>query len=611
MHKEGKLAPSTTLAAVARPSGQSHSTVCSAKPSAQIPSQPAPIPMVSADETSIVQARDSIPSPATVHTTTQSPPPSSISISSPTTPPSSDIIRQLDTAPLLPEDVATEAKGIYDGIVMLEAKCIELVPEKAAAAIDSKPLTDEECQSLITLHKTLLGEYHDFLWASQHHVATLSVNKLATKHNMPNRMCLHGVYNILELFRSHKLEDSERISSFLSYAYSMMALLYETKPVFADTWIECLGYLARYHMAIQSDPRDRNTWMDSSRSWYSKGAYRQPHIGSFYHYLAVVSRLDTLQQLFFYYKALAVTQPFSAARESILTLFADIASQEVQLDHDVFISLHSICFTSVNQNTFDKKKDEYLGLLKTSIPINKPKFKASGAYIAICGVASLFQYNLENGSMQVATTSEENQHTTADADADAADNEPKDALLFRPSELNSDTLNISLICTQELAFDILSLLFSCEGNGVQPHIHVWLVFLDYLKYYPNGIALIFKRFPWKQMTQYGTALLKEKKSNKAFLERVQDSKSFPTVEGLQPLPEEYMMRGLEIAGKYFPGDYFSGVTDNDETESFVEPPQIDAAREEKILWLMVRVASYYPWVRFDPVEYDFSILNKW
>ena len=38
-----------------------------------------------------------------------------------------------------------------------------------------------------------------------------------------------------------------------------MALLSETVPAFEDTWIECLGDLGRYRMAIEDDDiRDRD-----------------------------------------------------------------------------------------------------------------------------------------------------------------------------------------------------------------------------------------------------------------------------------------------------------------------------------------------------------------
>jgi hypothetical protein len=53
----------------------------------------------------------------------------------------------------------------------------------------------------------------------------------------------------------------DHILAFIYLAYSMMALLYETVPAFEDTWIESLGGLGRYRMAIEDDDiRDRDVW---------------------------------------------------------------------------------------------------------------------------------------------------------------------------------------------------------------------------------------------------------------------------------------------------------------------------------------------------------------
>lgn len=47
---------------------------------------------------------------------------------------------------------------------------------------------------------------------------------------------------------------------FIYLAYQLMALLYETVPAFEDTWIECLGDLGRYRMAIEDEEiRERET----------------------------------------------------------------------------------------------------------------------------------------------------------------------------------------------------------------------------------------------------------------------------------------------------------------------------------------------------------------
>ncbi len=49
----------------------------------------------------------------------------------------------------------------------------------------------------------------------------------------------------------NRLPDSlEHMLLFIYQAYSMMALLMELAPSFVEMWIECLGDVARYRMAI-------------------------------------------------------------------------------------------------------------------------------------------------------------------------------------------------------------------------------------------------------------------------------------------------------------------------------------------------------------------------
>ena len=75
---------------------------------------------------------------------------------------------------------------------------------------------------------------------------------------MPARMWRHGIHSFLELLRQRLLHSLEYMLTFIYLSYSMMALLYETVPAFEDTWIECLGDLSRYRMAIEDDDiRDR------------------------------------------------------------------------------------------------------------------------------------------------------------------------------------------------------------------------------------------------------------------------------------------------------------------------------------------------------------------
>jgi hypothetical protein len=233
-----------------------------------------------------------------------------------------------------------EVKGIYAGLVMVEKKCVEIDNQQVQnhAKVDDHQMKrcHEEWQALIALHRTLLHEHHDFFLASQHPSASPALRQLAAKYAMPARMWRHRIHSLLELLR-HKLLDSlDHMLAFIYLAYSMMALLKESVPAFKDTWIECLGDLARYRMAIEDeDLRNREAWPGVARNWYNKAADKSPKIGRIQHHLAVLARPNALQQLFYYTRTLTCIQPFSNARESILTLFSPILE-----DHDAVIQGH-------------------------------------------------------------------------------------------------------------------------------------------------------------------------------------------------------------------------------------------------------------------------------
>lgn len=61
--------------------------------------------------------------------------------------------------------------------------------------------------------------------------------------------------------------------AFIYLAYQMMALLLETVPSFTDTWIECLGDLARYRMAIEEEKEAHATWGGKSSNRVSCKLY--------------------------------------------------------------------------------------------------------------------------------------------------------------------------------------------------------------------------------------------------------------------------------------------------------------------------------------------------
>ena len=310
-----------------------------------------------------------------------------------------------------------EVKGIYAGLVMVEAKCSGINERQNATAQEKGvygrfDLKNDQWQSLIALHKQLLHEHHDFFLASQHPSASPALSRLAAKYSMPARMWRHGIHAFLEVLR-HRLPDStEHMLAFIYIAYSMVALLYETVPAFEDTWIECLGDLGRYRMAIKDyEPKDREVWSNVAKFWYNKAPDKSPCFGRLYHPLAILARPYSLEQLSLYTRSLSFIVPLSRARGSVVDLFNSAlggkSAPSPSLE-TMFIRTHALLFTlrSKPMDRLEAASSELEGSqhLKKYIPRSDLRFKNSGVYLAAYNIAALFENGTKNDGLPVLSS---------------------------------------------------------------------------------------------------------------------------------------------------------------------------------------------------------------
>jgi hypothetical protein len=312
--------------------------------------------------------------------------------------PAGKMLLQPETRPITQDQLVNEVKGIYAGLVMVEKKCVEIDQQQSKT---TNKLSDEQWQALIALHRTLLYEHHDFFLASQHPSSSAALRRLATKYAMPARMWRHGIHSFLELLR-HRLPDSlDHMLAFVYLAYSMMALLMESVPSFVETWIECLGDLARYRMAIEEvDLRDREIWSGCAKMWYEKAADKSPSVGRIQHHLAVLARPNIVQQLFYYSKALVSMTPFQNARESVMLLFnpflqegETISSKYVAVEA-AFTTFHGVLFTLGLRKLYSSNVEIFLSGFDAHIGRSGSKIRTQGPEI----VSSLCAATLAFGS---------------------------------------------------------------------------------------------------------------------------------------------------------------------------------------------------------------------
>ncbi|KAL8831742.1 MAG: hypothetical protein Q9170_005172 [Blastenia crenularia] len=536
------------------------------------------------------------------------------------------IIRQPETRPISHDQLVVEVKGIYAGLVLIEQKCKEVDENQSAAALERDPakrvpLGDRQWQALIALHKTLLHEHHDFFLASQHPSASPALSKLAAKYSMPARMWRHGIHAFLEVLRHRLPASSDHMLAFIYIAYSMMALLYETVSAFEETWIECLGDLARYRMAIEEhDVQDREIWGGVARFWYSRAADKRPEIGRLCHHLAILARPNSLQQLSYYTRSLACVVPFYSARSSIMTLFQPILQGKLSTQHRPkafeisFIKIHAYLFVHgqpVNEvvELLDNIKagllDDYIGRVTT-------RFREQGVSMALTNIAALFEYGAltagqtsksifrltflevwaeKLGGREAATASQRKTEMVLDLDEDKQKTFIESLyqqITHYPSEKEVNSSMDLISFASKISFAVLSTILQRPGDkNVFPLVHVMFCFVWSLASVEKVMIYVERDIPWGGICAFLNTLAKPD----AMTPKIRD-KVLPMPDGgvTQPLPEDFAMRGQLCALWYYPAGWFEGIQIDIEERS-LELPSMAATRIERILWLGMGIAA--------------------
>jgi protein SMG6 len=165
------------------------------------------------------------------------------------------------------------------------------------------------------------------------------MHSLTTRYNIPPRLWQIGFHLILERLRLAYLSNQpsalDLLTDLVYDAYKFYTDLLEdsTLVAFRTAWIEALGDLARYRMAIASyftteaeskppspekrgriddtpesekdfgdvdsigagvagtwDVEDQETWRTTARDWYAMGISEKPGEGRLHHHLGLLSR---------------------------------------------------------------------------------------------------------------------------------------------------------------------------------------------------------------------------------------------------------------------------------------------------------------------------------
>ncbi|EMD86600.1 hypothetical protein COCHEDRAFT_1198003 [Bipolaris maydis C5] len=532
---------------------------------------------------------------------------------------------------------------------MVGNKCIHVDRAQAAAVHDpNTKLPSDHWQALIALHRTLLHEHHDFFLASQHPSASPALRRLAVERSMPARMWKHGIHSFLELLRQRLPDSMEYMLAFIYLAYQILALLCETVPAFEDIWMECLGDLGRYRMAMEDeDVRDCDTWAGVARSWYTKVADKNPIVGRLYHHLAILARPDALQQIYYYSRSLTCVKRFAGARESIRTLLDPVvdhnaASLPHALPIDIsFIKPHGLQFLgrSVKDDRASEEflmaKAEFLDSLDNYIGRVTAEWKDRGVWVAVTNIAGWFDYGVDDNALRQAfliqlseraknppSTAPEEKSRTASAIEQQDPIKPSVTLSQIQKKLEQLAAQQTFKNAQLLSNATFALALRRLGDkNVLLHINIMLAFLTSLSSF-SSCAYIFdliKDTPWSDLVTFLNKLLETESqshsqtntSNSENINTLLSTALFPADDERPdelPLPEDYLTRGLIWAHGYFPENWFA--RERNEEERYLESASTTRNRISRVLRLGYAIAKQNRWISYDASTCSFSVITS-
>jgi len=391
-------------------------------------------------------------------------------------------------------------------------------------------------------------------------------------------------------------------------------------PIFTDTWIECLGDLARYRMAIEEDKEIHATWGSVAGRWYTMASDKHPKVGRLYHHLGILER-PSLRKFYFYARSLTSVMPFLNAKESLATLCSPILNDSQALRNGTHSAeAMAICFHARVFSTQPAELIERDGKTALTLLTEQPHSKIGvyGTSLAVTNVAAILGFGLPSNVYRQAYDRALGLDTLSDSGV-------QDQQASTPASSSS---SVSGVMQRPQNF-VISFAFQSfntiiarqptreEVNDLLPYTHVSLIFLASLYNLRPYLASTDSLISRLDSTHTGTVM--DWSALSGFLNRLASffpitsriemfarSGTFPA-EG-KPLHEDYLVRGLVWSQWYFPTspspDWFDGTEDDDGSRA-LEDADRQRRRAERVLYLGLTLALKSKSLRYDATRKTF------
>ncbi|KAL1977141.1 hypothetical protein VTN31DRAFT_3423 [Thermomyces dupontii] len=289
-----------------------------------------------------------------------------------------------------------------------------------------------------------------------------------------------------------------------------------------------------------------------------QAADKNPGVGRLQHHLAVLSRPNILQQLFYYSKSLVSVEPFTNARSSIqVVLFRPLLRPEgpPQIEHFPalligFVTAHGVLFTRGMLSTFLANARFFLQNLDSFIGQVGAHFREQGAQISLISIAAIFDFGqpdaripklFDGETTQALSPSDRVSKARVYWEAAPDSQKASERRDKTPFDVNFKDTDQVVSYASFLAFSTLRVVLSQSGNNhILPALHVYLAFLWAAALVPETLWFETDIEPLRR----GDFPMGEAGTNKQ-------------------LPEDFYIRGYSWSRLYYPQDFFVDMPDEE------------------------------------------------